>query len=354
MLVCSRVARLRRGGWLPQPPPSLRRAFSAAGGPRKKPSTINPNWATDWRRRRDLGVGTVCALTLTGIGFHYGYAEFERSQMIFPKDAPVSHTVFMDIRIGSERRVQRVVIGLFGDIVPKTAENFRQLCTGESVNAKSGRALTYTGSPFHRVIPGFMVQGGDITNGNGTGGRSIYYTPTEPNFPDENFVCRHGGAGTLSMANAGPNTNGSQFFLCTADTPQLDRKHVVFGRVMDQDSMVALRAIEAGGLLDGQGKTHRKVVVHRCGELVAGADGALMEAPLPLTMRCQAAMDAVDAACRAFNLQKGEHCKDASCLASLAAIRRMMPECEGAAYPSFPPQSAIEAAEAKCGREGTM
>ena len=250
-------------------------------------------------------------MILGGVGVYFGYSEFKRSQMIAPKDAPVSHTVYMDVRLGSERRVHRVVIGLFGEIVPKTAENFRQLCTGESVNAKSGRALTYQGSPFHRVIPGFMCQGGDITNGNGTGGRSIYYLPHEPNFPDENFAIRHGGAGTLSMANAGPNTNGSQFFLCTADTPHLDSKHVVFGRVMDQDSMVALRVIEAEGTLD-QGKTKRKVIVHRCGELVPGPDGALVEAPLPLAMRCQAAMDAVEGACRAFNLgkDKGEHCSE--------------------------------------------
>ena len=132
-----------------------------------------------------------------------------------PHDAPVSHTVFLDVRIGSATTVHRIVIGLFGDITPRTAENFRQLCTGENLAAAAQRKrpLTYQGSPFHRVIPGFMCQGGDITRGNGTGGRSIYYTETEPNFADENFEVRHGGLGTLSMANAGPNTNSSQFFV---------------------------------------------------------------------------------------------------------------------------------------------
>eukprot|EP00798_Chlamydomonas_sp_ICE-L_P013268 gene13268-19110_t len=165
---------------------------------------------------------------------------------------------FFDIEIGGES-AGRIVIELRADIVPKTAENFRQLCTGEAGVGKSGKKLCYKGSIFHRIIPEFMCQGGDFTKFDGTGGESIY----GPKFGDENFVLQHDQPGILSMANAGPGTNASQFFMCTVATPWLDNKHVVFGKVIE--GMTVVKRMEVCG--GRSGKVSRKVQVVDCGQL---------------------------------------------------------------------------------------
>ncbi|KAJ0868783.1 putative peptidylprolyl isomerase [Helianthus annuus] len=166
--------------------------------------------------------------------------------------------VFFDILVGT-KKAGRIVMELFADVTPKTAENFRALCTGEKGIGISGKPLHYKGSAFHRIIPDFMCQGGDFTRGNGTGGESIYGAK----FADENFKLKHMGPGTLSMANAGPNTNGSQFFICTAATSWLDGKHVVFGKVVDGYSVV--KEMESVG--SDSGSTKAKVVIEDCGEV---------------------------------------------------------------------------------------
>lgn len=174
---------------------------------------------------------------------------------------PANPQVFFDINIGGAP-AGRITFELFADTVPLTAENFRALCTGEKGIGKSGKPLHFKGSGFHRIIQQFMCQGGDFTAGNGTGGESIY----GEKFADESFAGKagnHAGPGILSMANAGKNTNGSQFFICTIPTDWLNGKHVVFGQVIDGYDVV--EQMEAVG--SRSGATSKAVVIADCGQL---------------------------------------------------------------------------------------
>lgn len=166
--------------------------------------------------------------------------------------------VFFDVNIGS-KPAGRIVMELFNEQLPKTCENFRALCTGEKGAGRSNVPLHYKNSIFHRVIPGFMLQGGDFTRANGTGGESIYGSK----FADEGFPFKHDRPYLLSMANAGPNTNGSQFFITTVPCDWLDGRHVVFGQVVSGEDVV--KAVERVG--SQSGKPSETVTIVDCGQL---------------------------------------------------------------------------------------
>eukprot|EP00246_Nothoceros_aenigmaticus_P012065 TRINITY_DN356_c0_g1_i3.p1 TRINITY_DN356_c0_g1~~TRINITY_DN356_c0_g1_i3.p1 ORF type:complete len:219 (+),score=39.61 TRINITY_DN356_c0_g1_i3:32-658(+) len=202
---------------------------------------------------RVRSVGALC-LAIVFVASSLSRAQAKRQDNL----EEITHKVFFDVDIDGTR-AGRVEIGLFGNAAPKTAENFRALCTGEKGKGLMGKPLHYKGSVLHRIIPSFMIQGGDITHGNGRGGESIY----GEKFADENFKLKHTAAGILSMANAGPNTNGSQFFITTVKTSWLDGRHVVFGKVIS--GMDIVYKVEAEGSQNG---TPRKsVTIADSGEL---------------------------------------------------------------------------------------
>jgi len=216
--------------------------------------------------------------------------------------------VFFDITIGGAP-VGRILMELYADSVPKTAENFRCLCTGEKGMGKAGKPLHFKGSIFHRVIHDFMIQGGDFTNFNGTGGESIYGLK----FDDENFIHKHKGPYLLSMANSGPNTNGSQFFITCKETPHLDDKHVVFGRVIKGSDIVSLIEHEPAK----SDKPEQDVCIADCGELKPGQDDGVKVDPsdpfpafpghnLEVSERIEAAMKIKQSGNDLFNQKKME------------------------------------------------
>jgi len=216
--------------------------------------------------------GTVVALVATYIGVNKAidFSMKGDEDDLAANDGPaapqaeITKRVFFDVEIDNHP-AGRIVMGLHGNVVPRTVHNFQTLCAGDTVHP-GGAKLAYEGTIFHRIIPGFMIQGGDFTNFNGTGGISVYGNK----FEDENFQLRHTGPGLLSMANAGRNTNGSQFFITTARTPHLDGRHVVFGVVTSGWDVV--KRIESFG--NRSGTPSRRVTIKTCGVLEDGEEEA--------------------------------------------------------------------------------
>ena len=198
--------------------------------------------------------------TFYGVGYYFSDFTAEQSSpktKSSPVDpqAPITSRVYFDIAI-DQKPVGRIVIGLHGTVVPKTVHNFETLCRGDTTIGTV--SLKYKDSTFHRIIPGFMIQGGDFTKHNGTGGRSVYGTPIDGRFNDENFDLQHTGPGIISMANSGSNTNGSQFFITTSRTSHLNKRHVVFGTVVDGWDVVQL--IESHGSSSGKPMADVRIV----------------------------------------------------------------------------------------------
>ncbi|PIN14285.1 Peptidyl-prolyl cis-trans isomerase [Handroanthus impetiginosus] len=198
---------------------------------------------------------TVLVLVFLATSFPRQDQEVEKPEEVYE----ITHRVFLDVDI-AKQHIGRITIGLYGQVMPKTVENFRALCTGELGKAANGIVLHYKGTPFHRIIPGFMIQGGDIVSGDGRGNQSIY----GGTFRDENFKLKQSHAGVVSMVNSGPDSNGSQFFITTVKAYWLDGEHVVFGKVID--GMDTVYAIE-GSAGTYSGKPRKKVVIVDSGEI---------------------------------------------------------------------------------------
>ncbi|KAJ4880789.1 Peptidyl-prolyl cis-trans isomerase CYP21-1 [Raphanus sativus] len=213
---------------------------------------------TSFLVRQPRCLALIVALTIL-LFFALSHTRRKEQKQVIEEDYQVTHRVFFDIDVDGQR-LGRIVIGLYGTLVPKTVENFRALCTGEKGKASSGKPLHYKGTQFHRIVSGFVVQGGDIIHGDGKGSESIY----GGTFLDENFKAKHSHAGVVAMGNTGPDSNGSQFFITTVKASWLEGEHVVFGKVIQ--GMDYVFAIE-GGAGTYSGKPRKKVVIADSGEI---------------------------------------------------------------------------------------